>query len=342
MRVRSLLLAVGLLIFPMGGPIGRPSAAERMVAVRSYPVTLTELGETRRGKLEFLGGVEFSAIDVDFGGFSGLILSPDGQQALAITDRGQWLRFELRHDGLGRLTGIGAAVLAPILGLFGDPVEGHWSDAEGIATDANGREVVISFENYHRLWVYDLARDGLAAHAGPVMTPAEVVGLKRNNGIEALARDPLGALVLVAEDGFPGEDAELGFPAWRVEPDHGHLLGYPQRAGNITLFRIARLGQFRPTDAKFGPDGLFYLLERRFTWVGGFAMRIRRFNLDHLGAEPLEGEELIRLEAGDTVDNMEGLAIHRSEGGETLLYVVSDDNFNPLQRNLLLQFRLRE
>ena len=40
------------------------------------------------------------------------------------------------------------------------------------------------------------------------------------------------------------------------------------------------------------------------------------------------------------MDNFEGLALRRDRAGRTLLYLVSDDNFVPLQRTLLLQFRL--
>jgi hypothetical protein len=37
---------------------------------------------------------------------------------------------------------------------------------------------------------------------------------------------------------------------------------------------------------------------------------------------------------------MEGLGIHRSPQGETVLTLISDDNFSALQRTLLLQFTL--
>jgi hypothetical protein len=39
---------------------------------------------------------------------------------------------------------------------------------------------------------------------------------------------------------------------------------------------------------------------------------------------------------------MEGLSVHRSPSGETVLTLISDDNFSPLQRTLLLQFTLAE
>ena len=37
---------------------------------------------------------------------------------------------------------------------------------------------------------------------------------------------------------------------------------------------------------------------------------------------------------------MEGLAVHRNAQGEIVLTLISDDNFSPLQRTLLLQFAL--
>ncbi len=43
---------------------------------------------------------------------------------------------------------------------------------------------------------------------------------------------------------------------------------------------------------------------------------------------------------GYDIDNMEGLAVHRTDAGDIILTLISDDNFSPLQRTLLLQFRL--
>ena len=56
----------------------------------------------------------------------------------------------------------------------------------------------------------------------------------------------------------------------------------------------------------------------------------------------LEGVEIARLSLPLTVDNFEGLAVRRDAAGGLLVYLVSDDNFNPLQRTLLLMFRLAE
>jgi hypothetical protein len=53
----------------------------------------------------------------------------------------------------------------------------------------------------------------------------------------------------------------------------------------------------------------------------------------------LDGPVIFEANLGDQIDNMEGLAVHRSDG-QTVLTLVSDDNLSPLQRTLLLQFTL--
>jgi hypothetical protein len=42
---------------------------------------------------------------------------------------------------------------------------------------------------------------------------------------------------------------------------------------------------------------------------------------------------------GHEIDNMEGLALHTGPRGETIITMISDDNFNHvMQRTVLLQF----
>jgi hypothetical protein len=49
---------------------------------------------------------------------------------------------------------------------------------------------------------------------------------------------------------------------------------------------------------------------------------------------------LIEADRSFVIDNMEALAAHRNAAGDTVLTVVSDDNFNPLQRTILLRFAI--
>jgi hypothetical protein len=102
-------------------------------------------------------------------------------------------------------------------------------------------------------------------------------------------------------------------------------------------------GDFDITSAANAPDGGIYLLERRFSLLGGVGMEIRHIPADeiHEGAR-LNGEVLATLSFQDAnIDNMEGLAVRRGPHGETLLYVISDNNYWSLQRTLLLMFEVK-
>ncbi len=85
------------------------------------------------------------------------------------------------------------------------------------------------------------------------------------------------------------------------------------------------------------------LLERRFSWSSGLAVRMRRIPLGEIkpGAV-VDGPVLFDVDLGYEIDNMEGLSVHRSAGGEVVLTLISDDNFSAVQRTLLLQFMLAE
>ena len=41
------------------------------------------------------------------------------------------------------------------------------------------------------------------------------------------------------------------------------------------------------------------------------------------------------------VDNMEGLSVRRDQKGDVWVYVISDDNFSPLQHTYLMMFHLK-
>ena len=58
------------------------------------------------------------------------------------------------------------------------------------------------------------------------------------------------------------------------------------------------------------------------------------------GGSAVDGPVLMEADLGYEIDNMEGLAVHRAANGDTVLTLVSDDNFSVIQRTLLLQFTL--
>ena len=106
-------------------------------------------------------------------------------------------------------------------------------------------------------------------------------------------------------------------------------------------FRVRRTDGYDLTDAKVGPDGRLYGLERSFSVLTGIRCRVRVFSLsDVRPGGVIDGETLFEASMSEEIDNMEGLAIWRTAEGETRLSLISDDNRAFLQRTLYLEFRL--
>ena len=106
---------------------------------------------------------------------------------------------------------------------------------------------------------------------------------------------------------------------------------------------MKRSADYDISDAALLPAGDLLLLERRFDWSTGLGVRMRRIALADVSAGALvDGAALLEADHRYEIDNMEGLSVHRGAGGETILTMISDDNFSIIQRSLLLQFALLE
>jgi hypothetical protein len=147
-----------------------------------------------------------------------------------------------------------------------------------------------------------------------------------NAGIETLVRLADGRLLAVTEE----LTTDGGVRGW---------IGDGRGGGWRPLVWRTSEG-FVPTDAALLPSGDILILERRFPPVGA-RLRLLPATSTAAGAI-LDGAEIARFEGSLTVDNMEGIDVRRGSSGETLVWLVSDDNFSFLQRTLLLMFRLVE
>ena len=108
-----------------------PAAAEP-IAVTAEPISLDprDAAHSRVGALDFLAGFVLRGRSPDWGGWSGMVISPDGKTLTAISDIGSWLRLDLRHDPSGRLIGVGGAAMLPVLDRQGRPLDDkRWADA---------------------------------------------------------------------------------------------------------------------------------------------------------------------------------------------------------------------
>ena len=262
-----------------------------------------------------------------------LIVDPSGKSLLAVSDAGTWLKAEIDYDGR-KLKGLSDAIIGPILGKGEKPLVGDGErDAEGLALasgDISKGTAYVSFERNHRIERYPIAGERFGPPDGALALPAEAKRMSANRGVEAIAPIRTGRLkgtIVAFSERLADKKGNL----------RGWLIGGPT-PGAISLKSI---GGFDLTDAAALPDGGIVVLERRFRYSEGVKMRIRRIAAKDLkpGAT-ISGEVLLEAHDNLNIDNMEGIAAHRSSSGETILTLFSDDNFSPLQRTLLMQFAL--
>lgn len=312
----------------------RYAPAPTRIEVQTTPIEIfdnREPSQTRFGNLEFRGGLVLSSKHEAFGGLSGLHVESDGSRFVAVTDRGSWLRGQIAYRN-GRPAGIVDAELAPILGADGKPFAAAARfDAEAM-TELDG-QFYLAVERVHRIFRFDYRAHGVLARGEPVAMPSDFGTLLSNKGIECLAAGPKGSalagqLIAVSEASL---DAAGNMRAFLIKGDR------------VERFAVKRSGDFDVSGCDILPSNDLLLLERHYSPSRGIALRISRVPLDALkpGAT-VEGEPLILADLAYQIDNMEAIAVHRNAQGETIITLVSDDNFSPIQRNLLLQFKLVE
>ncbi len=278
--------------------------------------------------LSYVGGLVLSSSDPRFGGLSGLEVSDDGTRLIAVTDTGHWVTASLFYRD-GALAGLSDATIAPLRDPSKQSVAGskRLGDAEALTRLPDGR-LAVAFERIHRVWAYEFDTLGDAAPAMPVAISPDLANAENNKGLEALAALPDGTLLAVTEATLTPQGDITG---WRVGQ---------KGAGDVS---IKRIHPFDLTDMAVLPSGDLLTLERRYSPLGGVGAQMRIVAAQSIdGDAPLDGPIIYRSTAGQTVDNMEGIAVRQDEAGRIFVYVVSDDNFNPLQRTLLLMFELKD
>ena len=295
--------------------------------IRIAPIQMIEEDRDARtiGGLTWRGGFAVTIKDPRFGGLSALQVSADGNQILAVTDKGEWFRAELTYRD-GMLSGLEKAEIFPLLGPTGQPITGKTnSDAESLA-QLGPNDFAVSFERVHRIWRYNGAPDPALASAIPVPAPARFVKLPDNGGIEAMTPLCDGRLLAIAER---SRKAQGTVEAWVQAKSGWRALTYPLAAG------------LRPTGATTLPNCDILVVERSFSLISGLEIRIVRIPAAEIdGDTALQTREIARFQPPVSMDNFEGISVRQNEHGDVLVYIVSDDNFSPLQRTLLVMYRL--
>lgn len=249
-------------------------------------------------------------------GVSGIEVSADGLQFLAVSDQGWWLTGTFVRDGeeISNIVDIG---ISPILDSDGLPVAarrvGDLSDAEGLALLPDGR-AWVSFERWARVAGYD----GITGHAQWIKDHPTFYDHAENWQLESVAISPNGTVYAFSE-----KPLIEGFPIYRLAGRSWVIDGY-----------LPEQDVFAIVGADFDQNGDLYLLERKLVVGLWWQNRVRRVRLD--------GSEDIVLWTGerDQFENLEGISVWRDAKGLRMT-LVSDNNGNrtPTQ---FVEFRLTE
>jgi hypothetical protein len=304
-----------------------PTTADA-VAVRAVPVDLnpSDPKQVSVGRLRYRGGLWLTADDARFGGFSTLRILPDGPRMVAVSDEGRWLAARLVHDADGMLTGVADAEMGTLQDTEGRPLASkEAADSESMARMPDG-SFVVGFEHQHRLWHYDGSSGHPDGPARALPSPAGLEVAPENGGLEAVVALPTGRLLALTEYWIVGDVIR----GWFDGPDAWKPLGY----------RFS--GPYRPSDAAVLPSGDVLVLERAYNPQRGvIGIHFRRLQSRRLKKNAALSSELLgTLEPPLLLDNFEGIDCLGAPGKPTVVYVISDDNFNKEQRTLLLKFEL--
>ncbi len=284
---------------------------------------------TRFGALEYKSGLALTSSFRGFGGLSGLRLDAKGERFISFSDKGSWFTGRIVYKN-GEMTGLADVEAAPMLGPDGRPITARgWFDTESIALD--GSLVYIGLERVNQVLRFDFSKGFTRARGEVVPLPPAARKLPFNKGLEALIMVPkgmalAGTLIAMSERGLDARGNLIAF-----------LIGGPSPG----QFAIRRTNNFDISDAVLLPSGDLLILERKFSWVAGLGIRIRSVALKSITPGALvDGPSIFDVDLGYEIDNMEGIDAHVTPDGDTMLTMVSDDNFSLLQRTLLLQFKL--
>lgn len=321
-RLSRFALLAGLGVLAVGGVRTIYPANSQNIALVPLQLDPAYSGPRRLGALIFLGAWELGSGNEDFGGISALAALADGR-FVGVSDAGTLIGFGLTNDHRAD-----RPFIAPLPGSEESTASYLDRDSEGIAHDRESGQFWVSYEQNHaiRRFSRSFARLTGVAH------PKEMQGWPGNKGAECLIRLADGRFIVISE-------------SLEDNGSHQGLLfsGDPVESGTgIARFAYRPPAGYRVTDGVQLPDGRLILLNR---WVGlpnGFAAKLALVDPKKIvEGESVKGRVIATLASPLLVDNMEGIAVTR-HGEDTIIWLISDNNFNIFQRTLLMKFRLAE
>ena len=329
--------AGGLAAAHMVSPFPARAQAQSMDAIAFLEVSARALtsfdlrnpSHVRFGSFQFRSGLVLTSPFRKFGGLSSLHLDAAGENFVMASDKGDWFTGRLVYNGKA-LTGLADVKSAPMRGRDGQTLAAKgWFDTESLTFD--GSVAYVGIERVNKIVRFDFDKGGILARAEDVAVPPGVAKLPYNRGLESLVyvgkgHRLAGTILAISERGLNANGDIAAF-----------LIGGPSPG----IFNIKRSNDFDISDATLLPTGDILLLERKFSLTKGIGIQVRCIPVSLIApGSVVDGPVIFEADLGSEIDNFEGIASHVAGSGETVITLISDDNFYFIQRTLLLQFTL--
>jgi hypothetical protein len=321
-RWKRIAVVALLAILAVGGIRTIYPNASQDIAVKPLTLDPAHPGPRRLGDLIFLGAWELRSDNEDFGGLSALTALAGGR-FIAVSDAGTLIGFGLTSDDR-----TDRPFIAPLPEAHVPDATYEDRDSEGITYDAESGQFWVSYEAKHAIRRFSRS----FARSTGIVRPREMQEWPSNKGAEGIVRLTDGRFIAISES---------------LEDDDTHqallFSGDPVEPGtDVARFTYRPPAGYRVTDGVQLPDGRLMILNRRVSLPNGFAAKLAIVDVATVGEDKtVSGRVIATLAAPLLIDNMEGLAV-RNEGSDTIIWLISDNNFNIFQRTLLMKFRLAE
>ncbi|WP_052768895.1 esterase-like activity of phytase family protein [Aurantiacibacter marinus] len=285
-------------------PVQRTNALYA-ASVEDLPDLVGANGFTREGVWHL------TSPNIDFGGFSALLVLEGAGRLRSFSDRGSSMTFVPPDDARDSDVRFGNVWNR---GRLSKDVP----DIEAATRDPATGDYWVAFENGNSVIRYSRSSAFLA-----LREPPEWSDWAANSGAEAMERLPDGRFLVLPESSRQG----------LLHP------GDPTLDTEAMRFSVALPGDFAPTDLSALPDGRVLVLLRRvavgwppFTAALGIA---DPRSLDEGGV--LDVDLVLELASLVPRENYEGLAVEQRPDGAYTVWLIADDNLASFQRTLLVK-----
>lgn len=287
-------------------------------------------------KLEFVDAYALKSGNPQFGGWSALSFDPQEKRFIAVSDTAHWMSFGrfAQEKGNPPVEKI-AATIGPVLNPEGKPVAVDGArDIEALALAGNG--IYLSYESPNSGLYYTESRKMESARFRRLYPFSSLFAdLPKGYGIEALTVvSPPGKapeLLAIAERPTEGQSER---EAWLIKPTSS-----PAEHRRLSLNDPEG---YDVSDIAWSPSCGLFGLERKLTWYGRLKVRLVKLSISD-DRTTINREALFSAHSGGkAIDNYEGLAVVDVAPGVCDIYALSDDNFLPIEKTILMRLRYKE